>query len=383
MSHFELPEWRKLSRDEQMEIVNLPTDRTYIVVGEPGTGKKHLAIACVAKIRDTNPESTIRFLVYSKSSQLHLSGLLEAAELDNIHATMCHAWIWSELGIRPSRGFWAFDWNLMRRVVARKWPNEGKPYDHLIIYEAQDIPKPLLEILHRLAKTATIFIDPRYPIHDEASEWGFASVAQIRSIFAPEGHRTFELTQNYRNTREILEAALVIQPLEEYETPKCAIRRGAKPLLQELSPSATVTRIQAYFKCNPTQSIGILVPYHKKRDEIYELLEASGVPVQRYKIGRSGYDPCAEGITVLTYNAVKGLEFDAVFMLHLEDEYFDAKDSDLRRNIVYVAATRARSYLALFHDGPIKAKWLRSVLAECVSQEKVDQPTKEDDDIPF
>jgi DNA helicase IV len=379
MSHFELPEWRKLSRDEQMEIVNLPTDRSYIVSGGPGTGKSILAIHRVAKIRATNPESKVKLLVYNKPLQLHLSDALDAVELDNVYASTCHKWLWKLPAKKSGNGLWAFDWEATWRTIEKEWPNGQKPFDHVIIDEAQDIPKPLLEILHRLSKTATIFIDSRQAINAEANQWGPVNTAQITSIFLPEGHGTFYLTRNFRNTREILEVALVIQPLEDWETPERAIRSGgAKPLLENLTPAQIVNRINVYCRNNPTQRVGVPVPDNEKRDDVFEMLKLSNVPVQRYMRDSWGgpvdYDPCAEGVTVLSYNVVKGLEFDAVFIPYLEDEFFDFTDDELLRNTLYVAATRAKSYLAFFHDGPIRANWLRSVFEQCVNEGKVDRP---------
>ena len=77
MSHFKLPEWQELSRDEQIPIINLPTDKTYFVRGGPGTGKSILAIHRVAKLRDLEPETSVKLLVYNKPLQLHLSDALK------------------------------------------------------------------------------------------------------------------------------------------------------------------------------------------------------------------------------------------------------------------------------------------------------------------
>jgi DNA helicase-2/ATP-dependent DNA helicase PcrA len=67
------------------------------------------------------------------------------------------------------------------------------------------------------------------------------------------------------------------------------------------------------------------------------------------------YDPSAEAITLTTIHAAKGLEFEHVFVLGLEEGLLPHKrhdmadDVDEERRLFYVAVTRARRQLDLIH----------------------------------
>ncbi|MEK7107262.1 MAG: ATP-dependent helicase, partial [Patescibacteria group bacterium] len=59
------------------------------------------------------------------------------------------------------------------------------------------------------------------------------------------------------------------------------------------------------------------------------------------------------GVSLMTVHAAKGLEFDAVFIVGLEQGLFpslrndDARDPEEERRLFYVALTRPRKYLSL------------------------------------
>lgn len=364
MSHFQLPEWRQLSRDEQIEIVNLPTNRTYVVRGGPGTGKSILAIHRAAKLMDTEPDARVKLIVYNKPLQLHLSDALKAVGLSGNWATTCHSWIQqvSGIGVREANGLWGYDWDRVRLNLRSRMTGE-RLYDHLILDEAQDIPRPLLEILSELSANATIFVDDRQAINDEARQHGLVGLASIRAAFDPEKNAVFDLSRNFRNSQEILDAAHAIRPLASYEVPDRAIRRGeSKPLLMRSGIEGIVKAISTHHVNNPADRIGVAVPDTSIRWKLRKALEEASVPVQTFERTAYGrvkdYDPCAEGATILTYNVIKGLEFDAMFLPFLDNPFFSNDDSETRRNMVYVAATRARTHLTFVHEGSMGAGWL-------------------------
>ena len=367
MSHFKLPEWRELSRDEQIPIINLRTDRTYFVSGGPGTGKSILAIHRVARLRDLEPKSAVTFLVYNKALQLHLRDCVKAAGLDARTVQTCHQWIWNQTRLGKT-GLWGYNWKKVREIIEKRAANR-KTIDHLIIDEAQDVPEPLLQILHTQSRNATIFIDNKQAINPDARKFGLRELAEVRAIFEAGTGCTFELTRNFRNSQPILDAALALHPLPDGELPPKATRKdGPTPVLRRATSSQLLKRIETYHANNPADRIGVAVPRRRDR-EVFENLSQSEVPTQLYSNPNAhdgSYSATAPGATVLAHDVMKGLEFDAVFMPFLEETSLHSEKTpeeiESNQNLVYVVSTRARSFLEYSHDGDLPSSWLTTAL---------------------
>lgn len=63
------------------------------------------------------------------------------------------------------------------------------------------------------------------------------------------------------------------------------------------------------------------------------------------------YDPAAESVTLLTIHAAKGLEFEHVFLIGVEDGFLPSTKSSIEeeKRLFYVAATRAKEQLNITH----------------------------------
>ena len=368
MSHLKLPEWRELSRDEQIPIINLPTDKTYFVRGGPGTGKSILAIHRVARLRDLEPDTSVKLLVYNKALQLHLTDALSASGLEDTTAQTCHSWIWHMTRFRPPPNVWDYDWKRVREIIQSKTGGK-KIIGHLIIDESQDVPSPLLEILSAVSENATIFVDDKQAISTSARQYGLCQLAEIRSIFDQGPNRTFDLTRNFRNSQKILNAAHALRPPKDYEIADNAIRQdGPRPALRRASLAELVQRVETYHANSPADRIGVAVPRGRDREVFRKLLE-SEVPTQIYsnKNANDGtYSASAAGATVLAHDVMKGLEFDAVFMPFLEAPSLHSETTpeeiENNQNLVYVVSTRARNFLEYSHDGDLPSSWLTTAL---------------------
>jgi DNA helicase-2/ATP-dependent DNA helicase PcrA len=71
-----------------------------------------------------------------------------------------------------------------------------------------------------------------------------------------------------------------------------------------------------------------------------------------------------EGVRVLTMHGSKGREFDAVFVVGFEDEAIpgrvEGSEIEEERRLAYVAATRAREFLAFSHAQSRSSQWARN-----------------------
>lgn len=103
---------------------------------------------------------------------------------------------------------------------------------------------------------------------------------------------------------------------------------------------------------NLDQLVNALSDYESSLEGLYQFLDT--VALDHSKIGQS--DPSDRpGVTLITMHNTKGLEFDRVFMVGLEEGLFpretvesQSDDEEEERRIFYVATTRAKTELHLF-----------------------------------
>lgn len=233
--------------------------------------------------------------------------------------------------------------------------NQGKiqsaVYDAMLIDEAQDFAPIWIKVVSRLLKKSGVLFladDPTQSIYRFYSwrEKGVEVVGRTRHLRIP-----------YRNTFEIYRAAYQIiqddevlkQTLEKEgqaipEIDDQRMRRGPRPLLQRCqSFGEEVTTIREQIqglrqKKVDCQKIAVL---HRHRAGVTEL-----------KKSLRGL-----GVAIDTFHAVKGLEFDYVFIsqLHdtfnLTDENKDAISGE--RRLLFTAMTRARHQLNMYYQGSL------------------------------
>ena len=97
--------------------------------------------------------------------------------------------------------------------------------DHLILDEAQDLPRELLAPLKHTCRFAAVFADERQSLTSRAS-----SVADITNASEAGGARYFP-NRNYRNTQEIADLAQLFYTGDPTELPARPTKAGEKPRL--------------------------------------------------------------------------------------------------------------------------------------------------------
>ena len=195
------------------------------------------------------------------------------------------------------------------------------------------------------------------------------------------GQRSKKLSQNYRNTQEILSAAWsVLVPatsneVEEETTfpiiqPKTALCQGQRPVLQiqanrECEVRAVVTQVQKLQNSGyEPRDIAILYRYLTRYDtplfnKLQKQLQDLGVGCYWVTENRHSYGNNREGVRLITAYSSLGLEFKAVLILWVQ-QFGDRHSQEpeaavLARRLLYVAMTRAQEQLYLFGsaDTPI------------------------------
>ena len=186
--------------------------------------------------------------------------------------------------------------------------------------------------------------------------------------------RSKKLSQNYRNTQEILSAAwAVLRPSESkpdtaFPTvkPSAALRRGAVPVLHlNSSKLGAVTQLMTQIEqfCNQGYApadIAVVYKYKTKNESsaFQMLMEQLGqkqmMPywVTASKEHKRLYDSQRPGVRVVTALSSLGLEFKLVLLLWVEQFWgchdADSQQAERDRRQLYVAMTRAQDELHLF-----------------------------------
>jgi DNA helicase II / ATP-dependent DNA helicase PcrA len=156
-----------------------------------------------------------------------------------------------------------------------------------------------------------------------------------------------KLCKSYRSSYEITQFAQGISP----DADLVAIERhGEKPVVAAVaSAGEEVERIVEMITemvDRDYRTTGIVCKTQLQARELHEALRSAGQDVHLLTASSTAF---VQGTVVCTAHLAKGLEFDQVIVPGATDDNYA---SDLERNLLYVACTRAMHRLLLTHLGP-------------------------------
>ena len=252
----------------------------------------------------------------------------------------------------------AEDEALLLRIYQRqrgRLPDGSKgvlAYEHLMVDEVQDFsPLELAVLLDATSerRSVTLAGDTAQAI---APEHGFSSWTELLDFLDIAHERVEPLRVSYRSTREIVDVAEhVLGPLQGDVRP-VAPRAGA-PV--ETFPFAAAGECAEFLshalkelvRNEPDASVALLARHAEQARAMYEALTHAEVPTLRL-VADQDFSFVA-GIDVTDVRQSKGLEFDIVILLDVNDASYPATD-DARR-LLHVAMTRAAHQLWVTYVG--------------------------------
>ncbi|MCR4651886.1 MAG: DUF2075 domain-containing protein [Lachnospiraceae bacterium] len=340
---FKLPNGSELS-EEQLDIINLPTTRDWVIKGAPGTGKTVMAIYRAGQASHVSAGKPVLMLVYNNPLMRFLSTAVRGNYYKNVKVLTYHQWLNDiyreyDLGYIPKEGD-DHDWE----TVAFDLSGIGKKYAHVIIDEAQDFSIELLKILKRLSDHMTCFIDPNQAI--EIAKTDTYDAIKALCVESP-----YKLTKNFRNTKQIRDlSALYCKDGE----PAPTNIQGKKPVIMKCVPGGfddQNRKMVDIIKRNKEKNIGIIVNPSALNNTFKSLrnLLSSDVIVQMHKPKtdfKIDFDKL--GVKIVSYGTMKGLEFDIV-LLPMFDKIEMKDGSTVDANRAYVAVSRPVNELYLFY----------------------------------
>lgn len=278
-----------------------------------------------------------------------------------------------------------------------------KPFSHIIVDEAQDLSKAQILVLTKIVsedtRSISLIADAAQRIYKSGFSWSEVGL-NVR------GGRTIEFKKNYRNTVQIAKAALSLlekeQDKSDFTTVETARKGEKKPVVGYFNnwfeqSHYLVEEFGFLMQNGIGYSTVLLHRTHEGLKRLKDMLNSNNIPYQELR-NDDDIDFESNSIKLCTLSSVKGLEFDNVFIVDLNDDIipfppgFNEEDDEFHvsteRRLLYTAMTRAREKLYLLSSG-IPTRYLAEIdetLLDRIAnkkQETIVNIFDNDDDIPF
>lgn len=226
----------------------------------------------------------------------------------------------------------------------------GERFDHVVIDEAQDFSPLQIEVVKRYcpSQSITILGDLGQSIH---TDQGITTWGSFLDLFTDDVRAYFQLDVSYRSTTEIIQFAnAVLARFPGFLQAKPVFRSG-RPVEVEAVPrsqrfTAAVRRVKEMQR--EAHTIAVICRRMSEVAAFHEALQAAGIEAQRIEGDESHY---RGGVSVLPVYLAKGLEFDAVLLVDVDEASYD--NSPFSGRLLYVASTRALHQLRVqYVDAP-------------------------------
>ncbi len=267
------------------------------------------------------------------------------------------------------------DYALLALKIISTKSNFQKPFTHIIVDEAQDLSKAQIIVISQIVseetKSISIIADAAQRIYKSGFTWSEVGL-NVR------GGRTIEFKKNYRNTVQIVRAALSLLEKErdtsDFTTIETARKGEDKPIVGYFSNwnEQCAFLLKQLNKLKTEGNINSTVILHRSHSGIRNIkgfLKNNNFEVQEL-LKTDDIDFESDSIKVCTLSSVKGLEFENVFIIDLNDDvipypagFNDAEDEfhiSTERRLLYTSMTRAREKLFLLSSG-IPTRYLSEI----------------------
>jgi DNA helicase-2/ATP-dependent DNA helicase PcrA len=240
----------------------------------------------------------------------------------------------------------------LRGPLLRPGSQEALSYEHILIDEAQDLSPVELAVLTQTVsggQSITLAGDVAQRLYMDNGFTGWDDLLKELSL----SHVQVEpLEITYRSTEQVMDFAQAVLGHLASATPPRATRAGAPVELFQFAHSGDAVgflaeALRELAADEPQASIAIVARYTEQADLFYSGLRQAEIPNLR-RIAEQDF-PFKAGVDVTDLRQVKGLEFDYVILLEVNQSTYPNDDES--RHLLHIGATRAAHQLWLLCTG--------------------------------
>ncbi|CEI82792.1 HelD family protein [Oceanobacillus oncorhynchi] len=223
-------------------------------------------------------------------------------------------------------------------------------FDHVVIDEAQDFSPYQVSVLHARTKTAsfTILGDLAQGIH---SNEGIDEWENFIDLFGTSRSKFFQMTKSYRSTYEIIAFSnTILRHLANrpaYAEP--VFRSGEEVQIQQVDTEEKLEKITSWIhdmKNKEMKTIAVILRSEADCNAVYPKLKEKIPELTMITTEDKSYEG---GISLLPVYVSKGLEFDTVLMVDVDETRYPVTEQTAK--LLYVGCTRALHHLSVIHSG--------------------------------
>ena len=356
--------WRQLSEldDYQKQVIGLPADGSFLVVGPPGSGKTNLLLLRSNYLARTE-HPNLAVIVFNRTLRNFIRAGAERYTFDPNRVQTIGQLFNSVLEEAGRRNEFEGEFSDVRaaRVAAVKGVlNSGqrRVFDTILLDEAQDYLLEELQVIRALCHDVFLVADSRQQIYGGSAE--FSNLTGLVS-------ETYSLPFHYRSGPRICQVADGIgsrffgRPYDPI-LPTCNYPKDRPASTVEVvcanfgeQCERIAERLRVQLRAYSDEMLAVITPRVEEVRAIAEFLKQTDLADRLCVQSREdGYQPLDESkpIWVSTVHSAKGLEFGAV---HFAGAELVARFRGEQKRLAYTGVTRAKISLTVYHERALPA----------------------------
>ncbi|RAL26860.1 HelD family protein [Thermoflavimicrobium daqui] len=222
-------------------------------------------------------------------------------------------------------------------------------FDHIVIDEAQDFSPLQVAVLQEYCPSGSFTILGDI-LQNIFGGQGIRHWNEFQSLFPIQKVRFYQLQRSYRSTTEIIQFAnQVIDPYRGEIERAIPVFRSGDPVqcFQMNSFQEIMTWVQDAFS-QGSHTVAVVTPTEMRAKEAYRMLMNAEL---KPNLITSQQDQYLGGLSVAPIYLVKGMEFDAVILLDVDDQFYPENEQCAK--LLFVGCTRALHRLSLAYQKEI------------------------------